>query len=164
METIDIGTILNILPQRYPFLMIDRVLEVVPNRQIRALKNVSAAEPWAAGHFPGNPVMPGVLIVEAMCQAGGLLIGLSRQDTPVGGVRYLTGLDRVRFRKKVVPGDALILCAVIVKEKLNTIKIDAFAEVDGVHVAEAQIMASLQLSETDAQAQEKKCDTPNRDC
>ena len=162
METIDIGTILNILPQRYPFLMIDRVLEVIPNRQIRALKNVSAAEPWAAGHFPGNPVMPGVLIVEAMCQAGGLLIGLSRQDTPVGGVRYLTGLDRVRFRRKVVPGDTLILCATIVKEKLNTIKIEAIAEVDGAHVAEAQIMASLQPMRMNEE--EKDRDTSHRNC
>ncbi|MFZ5563258.1 MAG: 3-hydroxyacyl-ACP dehydratase FabZ, partial [Thermodesulfobacteriota bacterium] len=143
MDTIDIKKVLALLPQRYPFVMIDRVLELVPNKSIRALKNVSAGEPWAAGHFPGNPVMPGVLIVEAMCQAGGVLVGLSRQGTPGGGVRYLTGLDKVRFRKKVVPGDTLMLYAAIVKEKLNTIKIEASAEVDGVLVAEAQIMASL---------------------
>lgn len=148
MDAIDIKKIIEMLPQRYPFIMIDRVLEVVPNKSIRAIKNVSAGEPWAAGHFPGNPVMPGVLIVEAMCQAGGVLVGLSRQEAPACGVRYLTGLDKVRFRKKVVPGDTLVLCATIVKEKLNTIKIEAFAEVDGIHVAEAQIMASLQPSDT----------------
>ena len=144
MDTIDIKKIIEMLPQRYPFIMIDRVLEVIPNKSIRAIKNVSAGEPWAAGHFPGNPVMPGVLIVEAMCQAGGVLVGLSRQEAPGCGVRYLTGLDKVRFRRKVVPGDTMVVCAAIVKEKMNTIKIEAFAEVDGMHVAEAQIMASLQ--------------------
>jgi len=143
MDSVDIRKILEMLPQRYPFIMIDRVVEIVPNESIKAIKNVSACEPWAAGHFPGNPVMPGVLIIEAMCQAGGMLIGLSKTQEPGLGIRYLTGLDKVRFRKKVVPGDCLVICARIVKEKLNTIKVEAFAEVEGRRVAEAQIMASL---------------------
>lgn len=143
MEPIDIKKIIELLPQRYPFVMIDRVLEFVPNDRITAIKNVSACEPWFAGHFPNNPVMPGVLIVEAMCQAGGVLVNLSGEDVVLGEERYLTGLDRVRFRKRIVPGDTVVIAAWIIKKKLNMIKIEATAEVDGQRAAEAQIMASM---------------------
>jgi len=143
MEGMDIKKIIEILPQRYPFVMIDRVLEVVPGERLTAVKNVSAGESWLAGHFPEDPVMPGVLIVEAMCQAGGVLVNLGEVFEDKRPVRYLTGLDRVRFRKKVLPGDQLIITVSIVKKKLNMIKIEAEAAVAGVKVAEAQIMASM---------------------
>ncbi|MFP4039458.1 MAG: 3-hydroxyacyl-ACP dehydratase FabZ [Desulfosudaceae bacterium] len=143
MDFIDIKKILEILPQRYPFIMIDRVLEVVPGESLIAVKNVSAGESWMAGHFPEDPVMPGVLIVEAMCQAGGVLVNLGDVFGEKRPARYLTGLDRVRFRKKVLPGDQLLINVRIVKKKLNMIKIDAAATVDGSKVAEAQIMASM---------------------
>jgi beta-hydroxyacyl-ACP dehydratase FabZ len=148
---IDIQKILSLLPQRYPFVLIDRVVDCVPDQEITAVKNVSAGEPWAAGHFPQNPVMPGVLILEAMCQAGGVLVNLSGHQT----ARYLAGFDRVRFRKTVIPGDQLIIHGRIVKKKLNIIKMDITATVDGVLVAEAQIMASTG---------ETKNDTPDGDC
>ena len=136
---IDINKIISVLPQRYPFIMIDRVLDYVPGEQIIAVKNVSAGDPWMAGHFPGNPVMPGVLILEAMCQAGGVLVNLS------GGkeAKYLAGLDKVRFRKRVIPGDQLVIHGKVIKKKLNMIKMEVAATVDGSLVAEAQIMASI---------------------
>ncbi|MFP4445313.1 MAG: 3-hydroxyacyl-ACP dehydratase FabZ [Desulfosudaceae bacterium] len=143
MKAMDIKKIIEILPQRYPFIMIDRVLEVVPGERLTAVKNVSAGESWLAGHFPEDPVMPGVLIVEAMCQAGGVLVNLGEVFEDKRPVRYLTGLDRVRFRKKVLPGDQLLITVRIVKKKLNMIKIEAEAAVNGVKVAEAQIMASM---------------------
>ncbi|MDY6905223.1 MAG: 3-hydroxyacyl-ACP dehydratase FabZ [Thermodesulfobacteriota bacterium] len=143
MEPVDIKKILALLPQRYPFVMIDRVVDVVPNDRITAIKNVSACEPWSSGHFPDNPIMPGVLIVEAMCQAGGLLVNLSGEEAVTGEARYLTGLDKVRFRKRIVPGDTITIYARIIKKKLNMVKIEATAEVGGERAAEAQIMASL---------------------
>jgi len=119
--------------------MIDRVLDYVPGEQITAVKNVSAGESWLPGHIPGDPVMPGVLIIEAMCQAGGVLFNLSNKKR----AKYLAGLDKVRFRKKVIPGDQLVLNARIVKEKLNMIKMDVSAAVEETLVAEAQIMISI---------------------
>lgn len=138
-KRIDINKIISVLPQRYPFVMIDRVIDYVPGEEITAVKNVSASDPWMAGHFPGNPVMPGVLILEAMCQAGGVLVNLS-DDKPA---RYLAGLDKVRFRKRVIPGDQLVVQGRVLKRKLNMIKMEVSATVDGMLVAEAQIMASI---------------------
>jgi beta-hydroxyacyl-ACP dehydratase FabZ len=139
---IDINKILSLLPQRYPFILIDRVIDYVPDEQITAIKNVSAGDPWMTGHFPGNPVMPGVLILEAMCQAGGVLVNLSRTEENNQSARYLAGLDNVRFRRRVIPGDQLIIHGKIIKKKLNIIKMEVTATVEGVLVAEAQIMAS----------------------
>jgi len=136
---IDINKIISVLPQRYPFILIDRVLDYVPDEQITAVKNVSVSDPWMAGHFPGNPVMPGVLILEAMCQAGGVLVNLSGDK----GAKYLAGLDKVRFRKRVIPGDQLVIHGRVIKKKLNMIKMEVSATVDGALVAEAQIMASI---------------------
>ncbi len=136
---IDLDKILTVLPQRYPFIMIDRVLDYVPGERITALKNVSAGDPWLPGHVPEDPVMPGVLIIEAMCQAAGILYNLSGRKR----ARYLAGLDKVRFRKKVIPGDQLVISASVVKEKLNIIKIEATATVEGALVAEAHIMVSI---------------------
>jgi 3-hydroxyacyl-[acyl-carrier-protein] dehydratase len=141
--TIDINKIIAMLPQRYPFILIDRVIDYVPGEQITAIKNVSAGDPWMAGHFPENPVMPGVLILEAMCQAGGVLVNLSRDEKNNQSARYLAGLDNVRFRKRVIPGDQLVIHGQILKKKLNIIKMEVTATVEGVLVAEAQIMASI---------------------
>ena len=103
------------------------------------MKNVSAGEPWMAGHFPESPVMPGVLILEAMCQAGGVLVNLSGKYQ----AKYLAGADKVRFRKNVIPGDQLIIHGRVVKKKLNIIKMEVSVTVEGELVAEAQIMASI---------------------
>ncbi len=135
---IDINKIISVLPQRYPFIMIDRVIDYVPDQEITAVKNVSASDPWMAGHFPDNPVMPGVLILEAMCQAGGVLVNLSNEKA----ARYLAGMDKVRFRKRVIPGDQLVIHGKVLKRKLNMIKMEVSATVDGTLVAKAQIMAS----------------------
>lgn len=140
---IDINKIISLLPQRYPFIMIDRVIDYVPDEHITAVKNVSAGDPWLAGHFPANPVMPGVLILEAMCQAGGVLVNLSGKGENGQTARYLAGLDKVRFRKKVIPGDQLIIHGRIIKKKMNMIKMEVSATVEGTLVAEAQIMASI---------------------
>ncbi len=143
MEPIEIKKIIEVIPQRYPFIMIDRVLELIPDDRIKALKNISAGESWLAGHFPNDPVMPGVLMVEAMCQAGGVLVNINAAGENGHPARYLTGLDRVRFRKKVIPGDQLIICARIVKKKMKMIKMAAQATVAGELAAEAQIMACI---------------------
>ncbi len=140
---IDINKIISVLPQRYPFIMIDRVIDYAPDDYITAVKNVSAGDPWIAGHFPENPVMPGVLIVEAMCQAGGVLVNLSRKENNNQTAKYLAGLDKVRFRKKVIPGDQLIIHGRIIKKKLNIIKMELSATVEGELVAEAQVVASI---------------------
>lgn len=140
---VDINKIISVLPQRYPFILIDRVIDYVPDEHITAVKNVSAGDPWMAGHFPGDPVMPGVLILEAMCQAGGVLVNLSNEKNNNQTAKYLAGLDKVRFRKKVIPGDQLVIHGRIVKKKLNIIKMEVSATVDGALVAEAQILASI---------------------
>jgi beta-hydroxyacyl-ACP dehydratase FabZ len=108
-NTIDILNIMKSLPHRYPFLLIDRVLELVPGEKVVALKNVSINEPFFQGHFPGNPIMPGVLIIEAMGQAGAILAAGSVSEEDHGSLIYFMGMDRVKFRKPVVPGDQLVL-------------------------------------------------------
>lgn len=139
----DILEIQRLLPHRYPFLMVDRVVELVPDQVIRAYKNVSANDQFFVGHFPGHPVMPGVLIVEALAQAAALLsfksVGLSDQSQVV----YLAGLDAVRFRKPVVPGDRLDLEVTIAKRRGGIWKMRGEAKVAGALVAEAELMATL---------------------
>lgn len=107
-EVADIQAIMECLPHRYPFLLVDRVLEIVPGEKIVALKNVTMNEPFFQGHFPGNPIMPGVLIVEAMAQAGGVLFS-SQLKEKHNNLFYFMGMDKVKFRKPVVPGDQIIL-------------------------------------------------------
>jgi 3-hydroxyacyl-[acyl-carrier-protein] dehydratase len=139
----DIRKIMDILPHRYPFVLVDRILELVPGKRVVALKNVTINEPFFGGHFPGTPVMPGVLIVEAIGQAGGILIA---ESTPLEKRReliYFTGMDRVRFRKPVVPGDQLILEVHILKQRSKAVKVSATASVDKVRVAEAELMATF---------------------
>jgi beta-hydroxyacyl-ACP dehydratase FabZ len=139
----DIQKILQFLPHRYPFLLVDRVLELEPGDRIVALKNVTMNEPFFQGHFPGKPVMPGVLIIEAMAQAGGLLAYESSPADNHGQLIYFMGMDKVRFRKPVVPGDQLIFEAKILKLRTKVAKMTGTASVDNQLVAEAELMASF---------------------
>ncbi|MCP4345724.1 MAG: 3-hydroxyacyl-ACP dehydratase FabZ [Desulfobacterales bacterium] len=138
----NIQEILNVLPHRYPFIMIDRILELVPEKKIIALKNVTINEPYFQGHFPGTPIMPGVLIVEAMGQAGGVLAASVSEENQ-GSLVYFMGFDKVRFRKPVVPGDQLILEVEILKVRKKVIKLAGIATVDDTRVAEAEFMATF---------------------
>jgi len=145
MDTsIDIRKILSLLPHRYPFLLVDRVLDWVPGQKIMALKNVSFNEPFFMGHFPGVPIMPGVLIVEALAQAGGVLFMANREKITERTLMYFMGLDKVKFRKQVVPGDQLILEVEIIKHRAKVIKLAGIAKVDGQVAAEAELMATFE--------------------
>jgi beta-hydroxyacyl-ACP dehydratase FabZ len=137
----DISEILAVMPHRYPFLLIDRVLEM-DEKTIRAVKNVTINEPHFLGHFPEVPVMPGVLIVEAMAQAGGFLL-LSKADDREDKLIYFTGIDKCRFRKPVVPGDQLVFEVEVVARRSTFAKIRGRALVDGVVVCEAEMMSAL---------------------
>lgn len=143
-ESMDIHAILKCLPHRYPFLMIDRVSEVVPGSHIRALKNVSMNEPFFPGHYPHHPVMPGVLIIEAMAQAAAILSfkthGSSADDD---SVYYFVGIDDARFKRPVMPGDQLILSASLEMNKRGLWKFSCNAMVDGQIAAEAKIMCTI---------------------
>ncbi len=141
--TMDIQRILSILPHRYPFLLVDRVVECVPKSHIKAYKNVTVNEPFFQGHFPGAPIMPGVLILEALAQAGGLLAVSGLEGNLDDKLFLFTGLDGVKFRKQVVPGDRLDLECSNIRMKLKLCKMDARAYVDGKLAAEAQITAAI---------------------
>lgn len=141
---LDIRAIMKHLPHRYPFLLIDRILTLVPDQSITGLKNVTINEPYFQGHFPGTPIMPGVLIVEALAQAGGVLAMVSIPDTSEGTLMYFMGLDQVKFRKPVVPGDQLILEVEIIKRRGKVLKLSGTAKVDGQIAAEAQLMATFE--------------------
>lgn len=143
-KEIDIRQIFSFLPHRYPFLLVDRVLECVPGKKISALKNVTINEPFFQGHFPGAPIMPGVLIVEALAQAGGVLFMANRETTAERTLMYFMGLDKVKFRKPVVPGDQLILDVETTKQRAKVIKLAGVAKVDGQVVAEAELMATFE--------------------
>lgn len=138
----DVPEIQRLLPHRYPFLMVDRVVEVVPGQTLRAYKHVSANEQFFQGHFPGHPVMPGVLMVEALAQAAALLSFKSLGLTEQSQVVYLAGIDAVRFRRPVVPGDRLDLEVSIVKRKGRIWKLHGEAKVDGALACEADLMAT----------------------
>jgi len=142
-STYDIQGIMELLAHRYPFLLIDRVLNVVPGDTIAALKNVTINEPFFQGHFPGRPVMPGVLIIEAMAQAGGILAHLTGSVEQRKRLIYFMGMDKVRFRKPVVPGDQIIFEAKILKLRSKAAKMSGTATVDNQLVAEAELMASF---------------------
>ncbi|MDL2267466.1 3-hydroxyacyl-ACP dehydratase FabZ [Desulfovibrio sp. OttesenSCG-928-G15] len=142
--TLDVQRIMELLPHRYPFLLVDRVIELEPNKIVRAYKNVSINEPFFQGHFPGLPVMPGVLIVEALAQAGGFLVLTGQEDATVRDSIFLfTGIEKVRFRKPVVPGDRLELQCELLRKKMQLWKMRGQATVDGVLVAEAELTAAI---------------------
>ena len=141
-ETWDSRWIMSVLPHRYPFLLVDRVLELVPKQRIVALKNVTINEEYFLGHFPGQPVMPGVLIVEAMAQAGGILM---LHDIPPAERRlvYFTGIERARFRRPVVPGDQVRLEVEVLRLREAHVKISGRALVEGKLAAEAVISSAM---------------------
>ena len=140
----DIKEILQYLPHRYPFLLVDRVLEIEPGVRARALKNVTMNEPFFPGHFPHHPVMPGVLIIEAMAQAAALLSFKSSGVKPdENSVVYFAGIDNARFKRPVVPGDQLIFEVEITQSKRNIYKYKARATVDGDLAAEAELMCAI---------------------
>ena len=137
----DVQKIRDILPHRYPFLLVDRILEVEPGQRIVGLKNVTINEEFFQGHFPSFPVMPGVLIVEALAQVAGVL--MLQQPENLGKLAFFMGIDGVKFRKPVVPGDQLRLEADVIRWKTRTGKVKGTARVDGKVVCEAELMFSL---------------------
>ncbi len=144
METeYDIRKIMEILPHRYPFLMVDRILELVPGERVAAIKNVSINEPFFQGHFPDKPIMPGVLIIEGMGQTGGLLAFESFPKMPRGTVIYFMGMDKVRFRRPVVPGDQIRFELQIMRIKMKALKMSGKAIVDGRIAAQAEMLATF---------------------
>ena len=145
----DILEIMKILPHRYPFLMLDRIIELTSEKVV-GVKNVSINEPFFQGHFPGNPVMPGVMIVEALAQAGGIL-AFSLLSEPKNNSVYLMGLDKVRFRKPVRPGDQLVLKLEVLKQRGAIFKMKGEALVDDQLVAEAELMATIDSGKAEAE-------------
>ncbi len=141
---VDVSCILHLLPHRYPFLLVDRVIELEPNQRIRAIKNVTFNEPFFQGHFPGRPVMPGVLVVEAMAQAGGLLTQLSasKDSHKEGQLFYLVKVDNARFNRMVVPGDQLDIEVKVKRLIRNMALYECVARVDGKDVASAEILCA----------------------
>ena len=139
----DIHGIMNLLPHRYPFLLVDRVLELVEGDKIIAIKNVTINEPFFQGHFPGQPVMPGVLIIEAMAQVGGILAYETAAPENRDKLIYFMGMDKVRFRRPVVPGDQILFEAKILKFRTKVAKMFGTATVEGQLAVEAELMASF---------------------
>lgn len=142
-ETLDIHEIMNILPHRYPFLMIDRVLELVPGETIVAMKSVTFNEPFFCGHFPGNPIMPGVFIIEGMAQAGGVLALASLPQEMHGTPVYFMGINKVKFRRPVIPGDQLVFHVKFLKKSSWAVKFAGVAIVDEERVCEAELTATF---------------------
>lgn len=142
IENVDVQRIMDILPHRYPFLLVDRVLQVIPYDNIHAVKNVTYNEPFFQGHFPGRPIMPGVLLCEALAQAGALLLFLSKPELQ-DKLFLFAGIDKARFRAPVVPGDQLNLHCFDIKNKFTVWKMSAVAKVNGEIVVEAAISAAL---------------------
>lgn len=144
MASMDITQIMKVLPHRYPFLLIDRVLEMVPHERIVAIKNITMNEPQFPGHFPSHPVMPGVLMIEALAQTAGVL-AFSSSDKDVGenSVIYFVGIDGARFKRPVVPGDQLRMEASILKVTRGIWKFAAKGTVDGQLACEAELMCTL---------------------
>jgi 3-hydroxyacyl-[acyl-carrier-protein] dehydratase len=142
-ETIDIYEVMKYLPHRYPFLLIDRVIECNPGESLVALKNVTINEPFFPGHFPHRPVMPGVLIMEALAQATGILSFKTSNTRPSDdSLYYFVGIDKARFKQPVEPGDQLMLHVKVLKSKGGIWKFDTEARVDGKVVASAELMCA----------------------
>ncbi|MBJ7380715.1 MAG: 3-hydroxyacyl-ACP dehydratase FabZ [Polynucleobacter sp.] len=140
---IDIHTILKLLPHRYPFLLVDRVLELEPRKRIKALKNVTINEPFFQGHFPDFPVMPGVLIIEALAQTAALLTFSEEHDPDA--IYYFAGIDAARFKRVVLPGDQLILSADFERERAGIYKFQVKATVNDELAAEANITCAVRV-------------------
>lgn len=142
MATMDIHHILTQLPHRYPFILVDRVLEYTEGVSLVAIKNVTMNEPYFQGHFPRRPVMPGVLILEAMAQATGLLAFVSIGAPDEKTLYYFAGIDSARFRKVVEPGDQLRMEVKVLRQMRNIWKFEGVATVDGEVVCDAQLMCA----------------------
>ncbi|KQN51414.1 3-hydroxyacyl-[acyl-carrier-protein] dehydratase FabZ [Rouxiella silvae] len=142
VEGFGIGEILELLPHRFPFLLVDRVVEYTPHKTLRAIKNVSFNEPCFQGHFPSKPIFPGVLILEAMAQATGLLAFKSVGKLEPGELYYFAGIDSARFKKPVVPGDTMVLDVEFLKTRRGVTWFTGVAKVDGQVVCEAQMMCA----------------------
>ena len=143
LDMLDIARVMRAVPHRYPFLMIDRVLDLVPDQSAIGLKNVSINENFFQGHFPGHPVMPGVLIIEAMAQTAAVLVVESLGPEAAGRVVYFMSIEHAKFRRPVVPGDQLRIHVVKERSRGTVYKFSAIARVDGVSVAEATYAAMI---------------------
>ena len=142
MSALGIEKIMEHLPHRYPFLLVDRVESYVANSNLIAIKNVTASENYFEGHFPGQPIMPGVLIIESLAQATGILISLSENNPKKDGVYYLLGINNARFKRIVVPGDVLTLEVTMVRKIRDVYKFSGVACVAGEEVAAAEILTT----------------------
>jgi UDP-3-O-[3-hydroxymyristoyl] N-acetylglucosamine deacetylase/3-hydroxyacyl-[acyl-carrier-protein] dehydratase len=138
----DIAAIMEVLPHRYPFLLVDRIIELVNGKRVVGIKNVTINEPFFQGHFPGHPIMPAVLVVEGMAQTGGVLL-LSSVEDPGGKLMYFSGIDQARFRRPVKPGDQLRYELELIKFRGAICKMRGRAFVAGELVAEAELMSTL---------------------
>ncbi len=141
--TLDINKILQVLPHRFPFVMVDRVTNVVPKQSIDGHKSVAFNEPWFQGHFPRRPIMPGVLILEALAQIGGILAYVSEPFDAETSLMYFLGIDKAKFRHPVVPGDRLDLHVEVVHHRSNVWKLKGEASVDGTLCAQGELLASI---------------------
>jgi UDP-3-O-[3-hydroxymyristoyl] N-acetylglucosamine deacetylase/3-hydroxyacyl-[acyl-carrier-protein] dehydratase len=139
---LDISRILEVIPHRYPFLLVDRILEIEPRKRVVGIKNVTINEPFFQGHFPGHPIMPGVLIVESMAQVGGMLL-MDELDEPSEKVVYFMTLDNIKFRRPVIPGDQLRAEVQMIQLRARTCRMKGTAYVDGNVVCEAEMMATI---------------------
>jgi 3-hydroxyacyl-[acyl-carrier-protein] dehydratase len=142
LQTLDILQIQALLPHRYPFLLVDRVTDCQPGVSVTAIKNVTINEPFFQGHFAGQPIMPGVLIIEAMAQAGGILYYLSSEDIEPGQLFYLVAVDEARFRRPVVPGDQLQMDVRVARKRRSMWRFECSASVDGKQAVSAVIMCA----------------------
>jgi 3-hydroxyacyl-[acyl-carrier-protein] dehydratase len=140
---LDIERILHILPHRWPFVLVDRVTDVVPGERIRGHKSVSFNEPWFQGHFPKHPIMPGVLVIEALAQIGGILAYATEPFDEETNLLYFLGIDKAKFRRPVVPGDRLDLEVTIMQHRTNVWKLRGEASVEGALCAQGELLASV---------------------
>ncbi len=140
---LDIAKILEILPHRYPWVLVDRVERITKGQSISGIKMVSAAEPWFQGHFPGRPIMPGVLILEALAQLGGLLAYASEPFDVNQNLMYFLGIDKAKFRHTVTPGDRLDLSVSVISHRENVWKLRGEATVEGTLCAQGELLASI---------------------
>ena len=142
-NTIDINRIMEMIPHRYPILLVDKVKDVVPDESCIGVKNVTASEPHFQGHFPNHPVMPGVLIIEAMAQTSAVLVVETLGKEAEGKLVYFMGVDSAKFRKPVIPGDVLELTVTKIQSRRNVYKFEGKAHADGVLKAEATFSAMI---------------------